>query len=138
MSRTSRTRALMGGLAVFLGVSSLGNFLFNPAQARTSFGADRLERAEGFAAELDAFVAAVTSCDLNAARLEYRKADSQLNSFEVEVQFTSNDRWLEFDRIYWSEQIPSSLGIGDEDAGDYTCAERVDLAEEAAGVWDSI
>ena len=136
MSRSIRSRALLVGVAVALGVSSLG--VFNAAQARLSFGADRLERAEGFAEALDAYVAAAQTCDLNATRVAYQAAESHLHSFEVEVQFASNDRWLNFDRIYFSEQIPSSLGIGDEDAGDYTCDERVDLAEEATATWDSI
>lgn len=138
MSRTTRHRALLGALAVALGASSLGGLLYNPAQARTSFGADRLERAEGFAAELDAYIEAARTCDLDTARAAYQRAESHLHSFEVEVQFATNDRWLEFDRIYFSEQVPSSLGLGDEDAGDYTCEERVDLAEEQAAVWDSI
>lgn len=136
MSRTFRHRAALAGLAVTIGVTGVGFSL--GASAKTSFGADRLERAEGFVVALEGFVEAARSCDLNAARVAYRSADAQLNSFEVEVAFASNDRWLEFDRIYWSEQVPSSLGISDEDAGDYTCEERVDLAEEAAGVWGSI
>ena len=114
MSGKFRHRALLGGLAVALGATSLG-FMNLSASARTSFGADRLERAQGFAEQLDAYIEATESCDLNAARLAYRAADSQLNSFEVEIAFASNDRWLEFDRIYWSEQTPASLGIGDED-----------------------
>ncbi|HYH51441.1 MAG TPA: CHRD domain-containing protein [Acidimicrobiia bacterium] len=138
MSRKTRNRALLGALAVALGASSLGGLFYNPAQARTSFGADRLERAEGFAAELDAYVEAARTCDLDAARVAYQRAESHLNSFELEVQFAANDRWLEFDRIYFSEQVPSSLGLGDEDASGYTCEERVDLAEEQAAVWDSI
>lgn len=137
MSRKIRNRTLFAGLAVALGVSSLGGLNMS-ASARTSFGADRLERAEGFAEALDSYIAAAQSCDLNAGRLAYRAADAHLNSFEVEVAFSNNARWLEFDRIYWSEQIPSSLGISDEDAGDYTCEERVDLATEAATTWDGI
>jgi hypothetical protein len=137
MSRTFRNRALLAGLAVALGASSLG-FMNLSASARTSFGADRLERAQGFAEELDNYTEAAQTCDLNAARLAYRQAESHLHSFEVEVQFAANDRWLEFDRIYFSEQVPASLGIDEEDAGDYTCDERVDLAEEQAAVWDSI
>jgi hypothetical protein len=139
MSRKTRNRALWGGLAVALGVSTLGGLLFSPAQARLSFGADRLERAQAFAAELDAYIEAARSCDLDATRQAYRRAEAHLNSFETEVQFAGNDRWLNFDRIYFSEQTPSSLGIAENEvAGDYTCEERVDLAEEQAGVWDSI
>ncbi|MEW6476447.1 MAG: CHRD domain-containing protein [Actinomycetota bacterium] len=138
MSRKTRNRALLGGLAVALGVASLGSLGFSPASARTSFGETRLERAEGFAEELDAYIEAAETCDLDAARVAYRQAESRLHSFEVEVQFAANDRWLEFDRIYFSEQTPSSLGLSDEDANDYTCEERVDLAEEQAAVWDSI
>ena len=138
MSRMTRDRARFAGLAVVLGVSTLGGLMFNPAQARTSFGVDRLERAQGFAQELDAYIAATQTCDLDAARLAYQRAESHLHSFEVEVQFAANDRWLEFDRIYFSEQVPASLGLNDENADDYTCAERVDLAEEQAAAWDSI
>jgi hypothetical protein len=138
MSRIFRNRAVLGGLVVTLGVSALGGIGLTSASARTSFGADRLERAQGMAEELDALTEAVRTCDLNASREAYEQADARLNSFEVEVQFASNDRWLEFDRIYFSEQMPSSLGLNDEDAGDYTCEERVDLAEEQAVVWDSI
>jgi hypothetical protein len=138
MSRKTRKRALLGGLAMALGVSTLSGLVFNPAQARLSFGADRLERAQGFAAELDAYIEAARTCDLDATRLAYQRAESHLNSFEAEVQFASNDRWLNFDRIFFSEQIPASLGIDEEDAGNYTCDERIDLAEQAAGVWDSI
>jgi hypothetical protein len=90
------------------------------------------------AEELDAYTEAAKTCDLNAAREAYEVADARLNSFEAEVQFASNARWLEFDRIYFSEQTPASLGLSDEDAGDYTCEERVDIAEEQAAVWDSI
>jgi hypothetical protein len=137
MSRSFRNRKLLAGLAVTLGVSTLGGISLT-ASARTSYGADRLERAEGFAAALDAYTDAARTCDLNAARVAYEAAESQLHSFEVEVQFATNDRWLEFDRIYFSEQTPGSLGLGDENADDYTCEERVDLAEEQAVVWDSI
>ena len=137
MSRTTRNRALTAGLAVTMVVSALG-VTMNSASARTSFGANRLERAQGMAEELDAFTEAARSCDLNTTREAYEVADAHLHSFEVEVQFAANDRWLEFDRIYFSEQVPASLGLNEENAADYTCEDRVDLAEEQAAAWDTM
>ena len=85
MSRKFGNRALLVGLAVALGVSALGGISLNSASGVTSYGADRLERAEGFAGTLDAYVEAARSCDLDAARVAYDEAQRQLHSFKVEV-----------------------------------------------------
>lgn len=137
MSRTFRNRALMTGLSVTLGVATLGGLVFNAAQAETSFGANRVERAQTLAAALDAYTEAARTCDLESARVAYDHAESIWNAIEIDSQFASADRFLFFD-VFMGNQVPSSLGLEGEVADDYTCDERVALAEDMVTTWDEV
>ena len=133
MSRNTRNRALVVGLAVALGASTLGGL----AQARTDgFGADRLVRGEALAVALDAYTEAVKTCDLDTARLAYEEAETVFNAVEIDHQFASPERYMFFEHVYIQDQVPSGLGLlGDEP---YDCATNTRLAEEQAASWDEV
>ena len=134
MSRNTRNRAL-GGLVVALGVSILGA-TFNSATALTSYGETPVARAEALAAALDAYTAAVETCDLNTAREAYQDAETVFNAVEIDHQFLSPEQYMFFEHIYIQDQVPSGLGLeGDEP---YDCATIVKLAEEQAAAWDEV
>jgi hypothetical protein len=133
MIRTVRNRALYTALAVALGASTLGGL----AQARTDgFGADRLARGEALAVALDAYTAAVETCDLDTARVAYEEAEEVFNAVEIDHQFASPERYMFFEHIYIQDQVPSGLGLqGDEP---YDCATNTRLAQEQAAAWDEV
>ncbi|MEW6476459.1 MAG: hypothetical protein AB1679_29705 [Actinomycetota bacterium] len=132
MSRNIRNRALFAGVAVVLGASTLGGI----ALARTSFGADRLERAAALGAALDAYTEVAKGCDLDATREAYWDAEEVFNAVEIDHQFASPERYMFFEHIYIQDQVPSGLGLeGDEP---YDCATIVRLAEEQAAAWDEV
>jgi hypothetical protein len=138
MSRKTRTRALLGGLAVALGASSLGGLLFNVAQAETSYGADRIARGEALSAALDAYTEAARTCDIDASREAYQGAEAIANAVSQDAQYAAVSEYMLFSGVYLAGQVRASLGLAGEIADDYTCEERVDLAEEQAAAWDSI
>ena len=137
MSRNTRNRARFAGLAVVLGVSTLGGLMFNPAQARTDgYGADPITRAEALATALDAYTEAVRTCDLDTARVAYEEAEEVFNAVEIDHQFQSPEHYNFFEHIYIQDQVPSGLGLeGDEP---YDCATNTRLAEEQAAAWGDI
>jgi hypothetical protein len=134
MSRTTRKRAL-GGLVVALGVSILGA-TFNSASALTSYGATPVERAQALATALDAYTAAVETCDLNTAREAYQDAETVFNAVEIDHQFLSPEQYMFFEHIYIQDQVPSGLGLEGDDP--YDCATNTRLAQEQAASWDAI
>jgi len=134
MSRTTRKRAL-GGLVVALGVSILGA-TFNSASAITSYGETPVARAEALAAALDAYTAAVETCDLNTAREAYQDAETVFNAVEIDHQFLSPEQYMFFEHIYIQDQVPSGLGLEGDDP--YDCATNTRLAQEQAASWDAI
>jgi hypothetical protein len=132
MSRNIRKRAVFAGLAVALGASTLGGM----AQARTSFGADRNERAAALGAALAAYTEAAKTCDLDVTREAYQAAETVFNAVEIDHQFASPERYQFFEHIYIQDQVPSGLGLEGDDP--YDCAEIVRLAEEQAAAWAEI
>lgn len=134
MSRNTRNRAL-GGLVVALGVSILGA-TFNPASAITSYGATPVERAQALATALDAYTAAVETCDVNTAREAYQDAETVFNAVEIDHQFLSPEQYMFFEHIYIQDQVPSGLGLEGDDP--YDCATNTRLAQEQAASWDKI
>jgi len=136
MFRTTRTRALLAGLAVTVGVASLGGSLFNPVQAVTSYGATPVERAQALGAALDAYTEAVRSCDLNTAREAYQVAETVFNAVEIDHQFLSPEQYMFFEHIYIQDQVPSGLGLEGDDP--YDCATLERLATEQAESWANI
>jgi hypothetical protein len=138
MSRTFRQRARLTGLVVTLGVSSLGALLFNPAQAETSYGADRVARGQALSAALDAYTEAAKTCDVDAAREAFQTAEAVANAVSQDAQYAAVSEYMLFSGVYLAGQARASLGLAGEVADDYTCEERVDLAEEQAATWDSI
>src|SRR5687767_14474164 len=136
MFRTRRTRALFAGLAVTVGVASLGGSLLTSAQALTSYGAPPVGRAQALATALDAYTAAVETCDLNTAREAYQDAETVFNAVEIDHQFLSPEQYMFFEHIYIQDQVPSGLGLeGDEP---YDCATNTRLVQEQAASWDAI
>ena len=133
MSRKTRNRTLVVGLAVALGASTLGGL----AQARTDgYGADRSARGEALAVALDAYTAAVETCDLDTARAAYEEAEEVFNAIEIDHQFASPERYRFFENIYLQDQVSSGLGLeGDEP---YDCATNTRLAQEQAAAWDEV
>jgi hypothetical protein len=138
MSRRFRNRALLAGLAVTVGVTALGGGLLNLASAETSYGADRVARGEALAAVLDAYTDAVRTCDLDASREAYSDVVTVANAVTQDAQYAAVTDYMVFNGVYLSGQARASLGLAGEVADDYTCEDRVDLAEEMAAAWDSI
>jgi hypothetical protein len=138
MSRTTRTRALFAGLVVTLGVSTLGGLMFNVAQAVTSHGADKVARADALAAALDAYTEAARTCDIDASREAFQAAEAIANAVSQEGQHLAVAEYMLFSGTYLAGQVRASLGLAGEVADDYTCEDRVDLAEEQAAAWNAI
>jgi hypothetical protein len=132
MSRKIRKRAVYAGLAVALAASTLGGM----AQARTSYGADRNERAAALATALAAYTEAARTCDLDATREAYAAAETVFNAVEIDHQFASPERYMYFEHVFIQDQVPSGLGLEGDDP--YDCAEIVALAEEQAAAWDEV
>jgi hypothetical protein len=112
--------------------------MFNTAQARTSYGADRIARGEALSAALDAYTEAARTCDVDASREAFQAADAIANAISQDAQFAAVSEYMLFSGVYLAGQVRASLGLAGEAADDYTCEERVDLAEEQAAAWDSI
>jgi len=132
MSRSIRKRAVFVGLAVALGASTLGGM----AQARTSYGADRNERAVALGVALHEYAAVAKGCDLNATREAYEAAETIFNAVEIDFQFASPERYNYFEHVFIQDQVSSGLGLDGDDP--YDCAEIVALADEQAAAWDEI
>ena len=132
MFRNTRNRALIAGVAVVLGASSL-----TMALARTDgYGADPAARGDALAAALAAYTDAVKTCDLETARVAYEEAEAVFNAVEIDHQFASPERYMFFEHVYIEDQVPSGLGLeGDEP---YDCATNTRLAEEQAAAWDEV
>ena len=106
----TRKRTLFAGLALTIGVSALG-ISYNPAQARTSLGDNRVARAEALAAELDAFTEAAKTCDLDTTREAYEALESVWNAVEIDVQFSSVERYNFFEHVYLEDRVARGTGL---------------------------
>ncbi|MEW6475961.1 MAG: hypothetical protein AB1679_27205 [Actinomycetota bacterium] len=137
MIHTFRHRARLAGLAVTVGVSLLGGSLFNLARAETSYGPDTVARAQVVAEALDAYIEAAKTCDLDVSRRAYQASDRILQSTWWEAVYRATYELAHF-YTYHQNQVQASLGLEGDDAGDYTCADRVQLAEEQAVAWDEV
>lgn len=135
MRMSVRTRTTVAGLAVALGASALG-LASNPAEAATSFGADRVARAERLGAELAGFTEAAKTCDLDTTREAYENLESVWNAIEVDVQFSSVERYNFFEHVYLEDQVARATGLeGDPVA---SCETMVALAEAQAATWAEV
>lgn len=137
MTHTFRHRARLAGLAVTVGVSLLGGSLFNLARAETSYGPDTVARAEFVAGALDAYTEAAKTCDLDTGRRVMEETDRILQALLWEAVYFANREFTHFLGVY-NPQVLASIGLGGEDAGDWTCEERVQLAEEQEVAWDDV
>jgi hypothetical protein len=136
MSRTlTRNRAVFAGLVLALGATSLG-LNYNPAQARTSFGDNRIARATGMGAELDRFVDAAKTCDLDTVREGYEDLESHWNSVEIDIQFPSVERYNFFEHVFLEDRVARGTGLEGEPVE--PCETMVALAEEQATTWDEV
>lgn len=131
----TRKRALFAGVALTVGVSALG-ISYNPAQAKTSLGDNRVARAEALAAELGAFTEAAKTCDLDTTRAAYEALESVWNAVEIDIQFSSVERYNFFEHVYLEDRVARGTGLeGDPVA---PCDVMVALAEEQATTWDEV
>jgi hypothetical protein len=129
----TRNRLLFAGVAVALGASALG-LAYNSAQARTSFGENRVARAEALAAELDAFTEAAQTCDLDTTREAFEALESVWNAVEIDIQFPSPERYMFFEHVYLEDRVARGTGLEGDPAE--PCDVMVALAEEQAATWD--
>ena len=130
-----RNRTLFAGLVLSLGLGSLG-LAYNPAQARTSFGENRVARAEALAAELDTFTAAAETCDLDATREAFENLESVWNTVEIDVQFNSPERYIFFEHVYLEDRVARGTGLEGDPVE--PCDVMVALAKEQAATWDEV
>jgi hypothetical protein len=137
MTHTFRHRARLAGLAVTVGVSLLGGSLFNLARAETSYGPDTVARAQVVVEALDAYTEAAKTCDLETSRRAYQASDRILQSTWWEAVYFATHGLAHF-YSYHQNQVEASLGVQGFDAGDFTCEERVQLAEEMEVAWADV
>jgi hypothetical protein len=128
----------LSGLVVTLGVSTLGGLMFNTALAKTSYGADRVARADALSAALDAYTEAARTCDIDASREAFQAAEAIANAVSQDAQHIAVSEYMLFSGVYLAGQVRASLGLAGEVADDYSCEERVDLAEEQGAAWNGI
>jgi hypothetical protein len=131
----ARKRTLFAGLALTMGVSALG-IIYNPAQAKTSLGDNRVARAEALAAELAAFTEAAKTCDLDTTREAYEALESVWNSVEIDVQFSSVERYNFFEHVYLEDRVARGTGLEGDPVE--SCDAMVALAEDQAATWDEV
>jgi hypothetical protein len=134
LTRT-RNRTLFAGVAMAVSASSLG-LAYNPAQAVTSYGANRVARAERLAAELAAFTEAAKTCDLDTTREAYEKLESVWNAVEIDVQFASVERYNFFEHVYLENRVAEGTGL--EGAPVESCETMVALAQGQATTWNEV
>jgi hypothetical protein len=133
--KLTRNRPLFAGLALTLGIAALG-VTYNPAQARTSFGADRVARAESLAAALAAFTEAARTCDLDKTREAFEAAESVWNAVEIDIQFASVERYNFFEHVYLEDRVARGTGLEGDPAE--SCENMVALAEGQEETWAEI
>ena len=131
----TRKRTLFTGLALTIAVSALG-ISYNPAQAKTSLGDNRVARAEALAAELDAFTEAAKTCDLDTTRQAFEAMESVWNAVEIDVQFSSVERYNFFEHVYLEDRVARGTGLEGDPVE--PCDVMVALAEEQATTWDEV
>jgi hypothetical protein len=131
----TRKRTLFAGLALTIGVSALG-ISYNPVQATTSLGDNRVARAEVLAAELDAFTEAAKTCDLDTTREAFEALESVWNAVEIDVQFSSVERYNFFEHVYLEDRVARGTGLEGDPVE--PCDVMVTLAEEQAATWDEV
>ena len=134
MSRFRRNRAVFAGLVVAVGATTLG--LSYTAQARTSFGDNRVARATGMAAELNRFIEAAKTCNLDATREAYENLESHWNAVEIDIQFPSVERYDFFEHVFLEDRVARGTGLEGDPVE--PCVTMVALAEEQATTWDEV
>ena len=137
MSRTvtRRRKALLAGLAVTLGVTGLA-VTYNPAQARISLGENRVARAEALAAQLADFTEAAASCDLDTTREAYETLESVWNSVEIDVQFSSVERYNFFEHVYLEDRVARGTGLEGDPVE--SCENMVAFAKAQEVTWAEV
>ena len=137
MSRTitRRRKTIYAGLAAALAAAGLG-VAYNPAQAATSLGENRVARAERLAAELDAFTEAAKACDLDTTREAYEALESVWNAVEIDVQFSSVERYNFFEHVYLEDRVARGTGLEGDPVE--PCENMVAFAEAQATTWDEV
>ena len=137
MSRTitRRRKTIYVGLAAALTAAGFG-VAYNPAQAATSLGENRVARAERLAAELDAFTEAARSCDLDTTREAYEALESVWNAVEIDVQFSSVERYNFFEHVYLEDRVARGTGLEGDPVE--SCENMVAFAEAQATTWDEV
>lgn len=137
MSRTitRRRKTIYAGLAAALAAAGLG-VAYNPAQAATSLGENRVARAERLAAELDAFTEAAKTCDLDTTREAYEALESVWNAVEIDVQFSSVERYNFFEHVYLEDRVARGTGLEGDPVE--PCENMVAFAEAQATTWDEV
>jgi hypothetical protein len=139
MSRTlSRNRAMFAGLALTVGVATLG-VAYNPAQAGppgSGFGKDRVARAKRLATELAAFTKAAKTCDLDTTREAFEDLETVWNAVEIDVQFNSPERYMFFEHVFLEDRVARGTGLEGDPVE--PCDVMVPLAEEQATTWTEV
>lgn len=133
--KLTRNRPWFAGLALTLGVAALG-MTYNPAQARTSFGADRVARAESLAAALAAFTEAAKTCDLDETREAFEAAESVWNAVEIDIQFASVERYNFFEHVYLEDRVARGTGLEGDPAE--SCENMVALARADVALTNAV
>jgi hypothetical protein len=137
MSRTitRHRKALFAGLAVTLGVTGLG-LSYNPAQARISLGENRVARAEALAAQLAEFTTAAETCDLDTTREAYEALESVWNAVEIDVQFSSVERYNFFEHVYLEDRVARGTGLEGDPVE--SCENMVAFAKAQEATWAEV
>jgi hypothetical protein len=139
MSRKlSRNRAMFAGLALTVGVATLG-VAYNPAQAdppSAGFGKNRVARAKRLATELAAFTKAAKTCDLDTTREAFEDLESVWNAVEIDVQFNSPERYMFFEHVYLEDRVARGTGLEGDPVE--PCDVMTTLAEQQANTWAEV
>jgi hypothetical protein len=136
MFRTfTRNRFVLTGVAAALGLSALG-LAYAPAQARVSLGENRVARAEALAAQLADFTAAAESCDLDTTREAYEALESVWNAVEIDVQFSSVERYNFFEHVYLEDRVARGTGLEGDPVE--SCENMVAFAKAQEVTWAEV
>jgi hypothetical protein len=93
-------------------------------------------RAERLAAELDAFTEAAKTCDLDTTREAYEALESVWNAVEIDVQFSSVERYNFFEHVYLEDRVARGTGLEGDPVE--SCGHMVAFAKAQAKTWDEV
>ncbi|HEV8627407.1 MAG TPA: hypothetical protein VG034_23460 [Acidimicrobiia bacterium] len=131
----TRNRFLLAGVAAALGASALG-LAYSPAQARISLGENRVARAEALAAQLADFTEAAKTCDLDTTREAYEALESVWNSVEIDVQFSSVERYNFFEHVYLEDRVARGTGLEGDPVE--SCENMIAFAQAQEVTWREV